>query len=430
VLFTPLDFVGDAICLSGLTGTKLKCSMVGDYYSFWWRITSGGPSANYEYTTAIVELNAATAEDYIKETQETVLGSSGHALELKVKESPNTKNLKILLIEDNPTCYYHLKNVIKRRWTNICIPEAEGPIVSNSSNIYLLNASLEEALKAIKDVNLGNALYFFDPLRSVNYATIESVARSRIRGFFQTGTEFFIFVFTSDWFLGRDELSPLPCTLQKDNWTEQERDTISQADDLFGNLNWRQEILTNDSIQNKEDKLIELYRERLHRWFRYVLPLPFNPKRNQFFHLILCSNYEAGVRATRDFYCHKTNNPKYSPDNAEALSRFKTFHPELWIDITGNKRPLQWKILWKIVKDHEEGICDLYCKDLMKEVPDPFLRIVILDWLEDKGYLERYNVENAWDSSDKRYILNWKIVKIRLDIDPPPSLMPLPSEDA
>lgn len=122
-----LDFFGDAICLSGLTGTKLKCSVIGNYYSLWWGITSGGPSAIHQYPTAIVELNAATGEDYIENTHETVLGSSGHALELKAKEFPKTANLKIVLIEDDLSCYNHLENVIRRRWPSISISDAEGP---------------------------------------------------------------------------------------------------------------------------------------------------------------------------------------------------------------------------------------------------------------------------------------------------------------
>jgi len=92
-----LEFVRDAICLSGLSGTKLKCDVLGEYYNFWWGITSGGEREGYRYNTAIVELNAATGEIYIKDTQETVLGSSGHALELKVKKSPRTDNLTKVL---------------------------------------------------------------------------------------------------------------------------------------------------------------------------------------------------------------------------------------------------------------------------------------------------------------------------------------------
>jgi hypothetical protein len=98
-----------------LTGTKLKCEVIRDYYSFWWGITSGGPSRDYEFNTAIVELNAATGEVYIEDSKETVLGSSGHSINLKTNNLPETRNLKIVLVEDDPDCYFHLKNVITRR---------------------------------------------------------------------------------------------------------------------------------------------------------------------------------------------------------------------------------------------------------------------------------------------------------------------------
>jgi hypothetical protein len=139
----PLEFMGDAISLSGLTGTKLKCEVIGSYYPFWWKITSGGKNLQYQKTTAIVELNAATGEDYIKDTGETVLGSAGHAMDLKVnhlgENEIDTTNLKVVLIEENADCYAHLKKVIGRRWPTVPIEEIEGPAGSNSSNIYLLN---------------------------------------------------------------------------------------------------------------------------------------------------------------------------------------------------------------------------------------------------------------------------------------------------
>ena len=309
----PLDFVGDAICLSGLTGTKLKCDVIGIYYWFWWGITSGGPRKDHRYPTAIVELNAATGEVYIEDSKETVLGSAGHALELKAEKAPDTQNLKVILIEDHPGCYAHLKNVMRRRWSDISMSEAEGPLSSNSSNIYLLNRTLDEALEAIEDLSLGNTLYFFDPLRSVEYNTIEKVAANRMNYFFKTGTEFIVFIFTSDWFMGRDDFAPLPRTLDESAWTDEEKTTVTEADGLFGDRGWRSYVLNNNPIEQRENTLIELYKYKLHRWFRYVFPMPFNPKEEQIFHLILCSNYETGVRATRDFYSSKTHNPKYAP---------------------------------------------------------------------------------------------------------------------
>ena len=403
--------------------------MLGIYYWFWWKITSGGPRKEHPYTTAIVELNAATGEVFIEDTDETVLGSAGHALQLKVEKRPHTKNLKVVLIEEHPDCYVHLKNVIKRRWPIISISEAEGPIAENSSNIYLINETLDNALEAIGDLDLGNALYFFDPLRSVEYTNIENVAGKRMDSFYKTGTEFYIFVFTSDWFLGRDDFAPLPHTFRENLWTDEEIETVSEADSLFGNTEWRNQVLNNNAIEKREKTLINLYRRRLHKWFRYVFPMPYNPKENQVFHLILCSNYETGVRATRDFYCSKTSNPKYSPNNRSALERFRRLHPEIFRGLAGNRRPLQWRILWKIIREHEEGICDCMCADLIDVVPNHRARLTFLNWLKEKGYLNRLDIENAWGSPIEQYKLNWAALKERLGVDMPPPLTPLAPKD-
>jgi hypothetical protein len=147
----PLEFRQDAICLSGLTGSKVKSEVIGEYYSFWWGITSGGQSENYRFSTALVELDAATGEVYIEDTKETILGSSGHALELKCS-NPKTRNLKVILVEKDAACYAHLKNVIRRRWSIVDIDSAEGPLQYNSSNIYLMNMPLDHALSNIEKI--------------------------------------------------------------------------------------------------------------------------------------------------------------------------------------------------------------------------------------------------------------------------------------
>jgi len=424
----PLGIVGDAISLSGLTGTKLKCDVIGDYYPFWWGITSGGPRRMHRFPTSIVELDAATGEVYIEDTGETVLGSAGHALELKVN-TRHTENLKVICIEKHPGCYSHLKNVIRRRWPRIPIDEAEGPIESNTSNVYLLNMILDEALERIEEIELGNTLYFFDPLRSIEYVTIEKVANKRMTTFYKTGTEFIIFIFTSDWFLGRDEFAPLPITYSEGAWSEDERETVAEADSLFGNVDWRNYILRDISIEDRERVFIELYKKRLHRWFRYVLPLPFNPKKYQIFHLILCSNFEVGVRATRNFYIEKTGNPRYRPNNAAAFRKFRRLHPDIFRGIDGRRRPSQWLILWKIITQHEEGVCDCMCSDLSDIEPYPEDCQPLLEWLEEKGYLIPFKIENAWDSTIKQYKLNWDVLKEKLRVDPPPILVPLSPEE-
>ncbi|MFX1297227.1 MAG: three-Cys-motif partner protein TcmP [Promethearchaeota archaeon] len=425
----PLGFIQDAISLSGLTGTKLKCDVIGEYYNFWWNITSGGPSTNYFYQTAIVELDAATGEVYIQDTGEIVLGSAGHALQLKSSRKKTAK-LKVILIEKDKGCYSHLKKVIKRRWPNINIDDAEGLIEKNKSNVYLFNLEFEDALENLERINLGNSLFFFDPLRSVTYENIEKLANRRIQAYYQTGTEFIIFLFTSDWFLGRDDFEPLPNTPDEKKWSDKEKVTVLEADSLFGNTNWRHYILNDEMIEERQSKLIELYKERLHKWFRYVLPLPFNPKDDQLFHLMLCSNYEDGLKRTKDFYSEKTGNPRYKPDNQAAYRKFRRLHPELLKGLRGNQRPSEWRLLWSTITKHEEGVCDQFCVDYdrVNIGMTPKERQRYLQWLENKGYLVVWNVENAWDQSIRQYKINWIILKNKLGIDPPLPLKPLSPE--
>jgi three-Cys-motif partner protein len=432
----PLEFVGDAISLSGLTGTKLKCDVIGVYYPFWWKITSGGKAKQYQKSTAIVELDAATGEDYIKETGETVLGSAGHALELKVShlDEPDvdTSNLKVVLIERNLNCYELLKKVIKRRWPNVSIKEAEGSFESNSSNIYLFNKNLDDALGIIEDLKLGNAIYYFDPLRSVQWATIEKVASRRIKDVFQTGTDFIIFSFTSDWFLGRDDFGPLPKTIEEERWNKKQKATVADADAFFGNQEWRKYVLNAQPIQARQKVFVRLYKMNLYRWFRYVLPMPFAPKVNQLFHLILCSNYEVGVKMTRDFYASRTDNPIYLPGRlpqSQAYSMFKKAHPETLKGLKGNRRPLQWRILWKTIKYHEGGICDFLCKDFEDIEPDLSNVQSALQWLLTNNYFELLEIGNAWEYPINRYRLNWKVIKETLNVDPPPELKPISPEE-
>jgi three-Cys-motif partner protein len=431
-----LKFMGDAISLSGLTGTKLKCEVIGLYYPFWWKITSGGRTGEYLKHTAIIELNAATCEDYIKDTKEVVLGSAGHALELKVKHleenDVDTTNLKVILIEEDGECYKHLKRVIKRRWPNVSIEQAEGPLRSNSSNIYLLNKSLDSALRIIDHIQIGNAIYYFDPLRSVHWTTIEKVAKERIRNVFQTGTEFMIFLFTSDWFLGRDEFAPLPTSLDEEQWSDEQKETVLEADALFGNKKWQKHILNAKPISERQRLLVLLYKRLLLKWFRYALAMPFAPKKNQLFHLILCSNYDVGVRATRDFYASRTGNPPYlrgRERSNQAYGEFKNAHPEELEGLTGNQRPLTWRLLWRTIKQHEGGVCDPLCKDFADLEPNRSSVRDALRWLYSEGYLELLNVENAWNETIRRYRLNWKIVKKNLGVEPPPVLRPISSEE-
>lgn len=419
-----LEFVQDAISLSGLTGSKLKSDIIGEYYPFWWNITSGGPSANHEWATAIIELDAATGEMYIKDTGEIILGSAGYALDLKCNDG-NKRNLKIVLVERDVNCYPHLKKVISRRWPKVDISEAEGPLRSNRSNIFLMNAELEEALNTISQLVLGNSLFFFDPLRSVAYEAIDKVAKARIKSYYQTGTEFIIFVFTSDWFLGRDDFAGLPTTLDEASWSKAEKNTVIEADTLFGTTEWRTRILNNKPTDEREYDFIELYKRNLHKWFRYVLPMPFNPKAKQVFHIILCSNYEVGMRATRGFFCERAKNPDYKPDNRRAFVEFRSRHKEIFEGLKGNQRPKQWLILWKTITGHEEGICDYMCRDFEKIEQAEKERIRLLEWLASKGYITGCETSNPWKLPITQYRVNWQAVNEILGVEPPAPLEPL-----
>lgn len=432
----PLEFVGDAISLSGETGTQLKCEVIGSYYPFWWKITSGGKSGEYQKLTAIVELNAATGEDYIEDTGEIVLGSSGHAMELKVNHlgdnEIDTTHLKVVLIEEDVECYNRLKRVIKRRWPNVPIKEAEGPLQSNFSNIYLLKMTLDDALPELEKINLGNAIYYFDPLRSVSWSTIEKVARVRMKNVFQTGTEFIIFLFTSDWFLGRKEFAPLPETSEEKQWSLEEKRTVTEADELLGNQRWHKYVLTTQPTYIKERLFVNLYKRVLNRWFRYVLAMPFTPKEDQLFHLVLCSNFEVGVRMTKDSYASRTNNPPYLPGRApegQTYGKFKAAHPEMAQGLSGKERPLEWRILWKTIKYHEGGVCDFLCRDFRELEPDPESLKSALDWLYQKGYLRLMKFGHAWQQNIKRYNLNWQTIKATLNLNPPPELKPISPEE-
>ncbi|MBF8303809.1 MAG: hypothetical protein HW399_184 [Dehalococcoidia bacterium] len=419
-----LDFYQDAISLSGLTGSKLKSEIIGEYYSFWWNITSGGEGHANQWPTAIIELDAATGEIYVKDTREVILGSSGHAMDLKFN-GDNKNNIKIILVEKNADCYGHLKNVVSRRWDRAKVSEAEGPIQHNHSNVYLWNVDLDGALSKIALINLGNSLFFFDPLRGIDYKTLDKVAKARIRNYYQTGTEFLVFVFTSDWFLGRDDFNALPTGLNEANWTEGEKNTVTEADNLFGTKDWRVGILNDKPISERESDFIEMYKKSLHKWFRYVLPMPFNPKDRQIYHLILCSNFEVGVRATRGFFCTKTSNPDYKPDNNKAYALFKLKHPELFVELHGNQRPRQWKILWKAITGHEEGICDSQCKDFIEMESIESERDKLLEWLAHNKYLTGRASDNPWNLRIKQYMVNWDVIKQILGVEPPNPLQPL-----
>jgi hypothetical protein len=134
-----------------------------------------------------------------------------------------------------------------------------------------------------------------------------------------------------------------------------------------------------------------------------------------------------GVRMTREQYASLTGNPKYSPDNKAAYKTFTKLYPETLRNLSGNRRPNEWKALWAIITEHEDGRCDGNCRDLFEKVPDPEELTVVLDWLAKKKYLRLISEDIAWKEKDlpKRYELNWTTVRRNLGIEPPMQLLPL-----
>ncbi|WP_415283929.1 three-Cys-motif partner protein TcmP [Candidatus Nitrososphaera sp. FF02] len=417
-----LEFHDDAIVLSGETGTRLKSHIVGSYYSTWWNITSGGDGLGFSLPTAIVELNAGTGLNFISDTKEVILGSSGHAIELKAS-NPKTTKLRIALVENHPECFSRLKNVLRKRWPSI--KWSERPLTEPSMDVHLIDASLPTAVDIIQSMSLGNSLFFFDPLLYTPWSEIDRVARKRLERYYQTGTEFIVFLFTSDWFRGRGELKPLP-TSNDGKWSPDQQKAIEQCDELFGNQNWRKKLLTSDSIGKRMNNLVDLYKLRLHTWFRYVVALPFEPKKDQMYHLFMCSNYEDGASITKKFYVDFTKNSKYTPNNIQGYAKFIKHHPAK--KMPGNSRSIEWKILWSIIQYHEEGLCDIECRGLFRIEKNQEARTQALKWLSSEGYLrEIKHLTDEWKSSrpDNFYELNWEKIGTNLGIEPPPRLIPL-----
>jgi hypothetical protein len=92
----------------------------------------------------------------------------------------------------------------------------------------------------------------------------------------------------------------------------------------------------------------------------------------------------------------------------------------------GRSRSDEWKFLWSIITEHEEGLCDVYCKDLASKQAEVALRSHTLNWLKTKGYLmEISQMTDAWPNTPKLYKLNWDAIKSVLEIDVPEPFKPL-----
>ena len=423
LFYDMLDFKGNAIMLSGVTGTKIKSEILGSYYRVWWTITSGGRNFGYSQQTAIVEMNAATGETYLEDIDKKILGSSGHALKLK-GDNPNSSKLNVILVEEENKCFEKLQKVIQERWSQI--DYSFYPPSLEKDWVYLLRHS-DEVTKILDKYNIGISLFFFDPLLYTPWSEIESVAKRRIKKYYQIGTEFLIFTFTSDWFTGRGEWHALPNHTNSLNWNKGEFLSVKRCDQFFGNSLWQSFLLRPGKLNERMEMMVKLYKRRLQKWFRYVLPMPFEPKPGQMYHIFACSNYEAGVNITRQFYTKFTGNIPFTPDNRAAYKKFLEKHPEK--KMKGSARSDEWKILWNVIRNHHDGICDIFCKELIEKQPNMELRGNALKWLESKDYLEKKSpLSKVWNSPPQLYKINWRVIKETFGITPSKELVPLKSK--
>ncbi|MHA1855895.1 MAG: three-Cys-motif partner protein TcmP [Promethearchaeota archaeon] len=422
----PLRFENDAICLSGALGTKLKSKIIGKYYKIWWEITSGGRKSNFSYPTSIVEMNAATGEVFIEHTREFILGSAGHALELKFRnQNIKNPNLDVILVEEDEECIKYLKNNIQRKYPHAIINLKSSKFDKKSKDIVLIRKNIDQAIEAINQMNLSNrSLYFFDPLLSVHFDFIKKVYDNRIRTLYSQGIEFIIFFFTSDWVMGRGVLTSLPNTSNEEEWSANEKKTINELNKVFGDKNWQPIILKDISNERKIQLISNYYREKMHEMFRFVIPMPFSPKEKQVYHLFFCSNFTAGARIITSLYRKYTKN-EWRPNNTKCYNYFKTKYQNKLIFPKGSGRPDEWKFLWFLIRNFIYGIFDEKCHDLYREVKIEKNFDDLLAWLIKEKFIKQIKSK----SSIARFRLNWKVIKLKIGLDSPKKLIPLTEKD-
>jgi len=386
------------------------------------RLTSGGKRANYSWETSIVEINAATGEIYIPERNYTILGSAGTALQLKFyNEEVKNPNLNLILVENDDDCVYHLKNVIERKFPRATINDDPSCLDRNVNQCVLIRRDVNEAVRAVNDLNIGGrTIYFFDPLLAIEIVPIKEVYNNRVKSPFNIGTEFSIFFFTSDWFLGRDDLAPLPLSSDFSSWSDTQRVTINALSNVLGDDLWYDNILIGDKIERRIDNLTEEYQNRLYELFRFVIPMPFAPKKDQVYHLFFCSNYHEGAKIITNFYSNETDN-KWKPNNMLHYKKFKELYENTIFFPGGSSRPNEWKVLWRIVTYYRLGKFDKLCGDLIEIAQSESRLLKTIDWLKSEGYVKNY--------STTRFELNWEPITNNLGLEQPPPFEPLRDTD-
>jgi hypothetical protein len=106
---------------------------------------------------------------------------------------------------------------------------------------------------------------------------------------------------------------------------------------------------------------------------------------------------------------------------------FRSLHPEKATNPNNpKKRSDEWLILWRTIRDHEDGICDIRCLDCRLIQPEDDLRLEALLWLHTKAYLQKKgHYTDAWPNPPVLYQLNWNTLKQNLGVDQPSKLLPL-----
>lgn len=88
---------------------------------------------------------------------------------------------------------------------------------------------------------------------------------------------------------------------------------------------------------------------------------------------------------------------------------------------------MNWKVLWKIITQHEDGVCDKQCRDLDELDGDINIQHS-LDWLMAHDYLHLYSSTTHWGEQFPQYVLNWNTLKEKLRVAPAIDFRPISQE--
>lgn len=424
----PLEFVGDAIALSGEYGSKRKTEIISVYYRFWLSVVARN---RYVSAANIIEMDAGTGELHFKDTGTTSLGSAGHALDLRYNSTvAYAKKLHIVLVEEDIECKTRMDNVISRRWPKATLTTKIGKMhISQDMNVTRFDRVDDFLKQTSNGADFGISLFYFDPLLSVDWKLLDGIAKARIVEPYKTGTEFLVFFFTSDWLTGRKDpyFHILPRFNDESKWTSAEKESGDIADQTFGCRDWLSIVASSKTRELMESELVNLYKNKLRKWFRFVIPLPFVPKSGQIYHVFCCSNYDVGMGVVRSIYTEYMQPYGLEADNVSTFQEFKNQHTSLISKYGRRKKPPEWRILWHVMRNCPDGLCDTKCENLQKIAGGAQELENAINWLDKQGYLLRIKVR-VWPWSKPQfpiYEINWTTAKTKLNVERPAPPTPL-----